>query len=408
MSLQAHTVLDSVAMVYTPLWNRDRALAGVRLGVRATTPRGVDAPHLLQAIGEDWPEGAPPLVLSLQTPRLLQQALSCPPVRNTWLEVPTVMFDAAETRARLSLAQRRGHQLLRHGDFAQLHGRSVPDMDLRNALRLSAQDRWQGLDGQLVEGLSRRDEVVRALDEGRAWAVTGWPEADVLQAHRGRPLGFDRRVVHQVLDVLDDEECSIEYLERLVRQDPVLVYRLLLLVNSAAYGLRREIGSLRHALMMLGFRELGRWLAEHLPVPDAEGDEASDDDPELHPVRYAMVMRARLSQHLLASGSDDMLRAEVYTTAILARLDVLLQAPLGELLHRLPLSGRVFDALLRNDGPYHPLIDLARAMGDPTRIDQLASLCERHEIPQEEANRALLRMLATSRDHSARRSERMG
>ena len=102
--MQAHTVLDSVAMVYTPLWNRERELAGVRVAVRATHPRGVDAPHLLQAIGEDWPEGAPPLVLSLQTPRLLQQALSCPPVRNTWLEVPAVLFNAPDTLTRLPRA----------------------------------------------------------------------------------------------------------------------------------------------------------------------------------------------------------------------------------------------------------------------------------------------------------------
>ena len=94
--MQAHTVLDSVAMVYTPLWNRARELAGVRVAVRATHPRGVDAPHLLQAIGEDWPEGAPPLVLALQTPRLLQQALSCPPVRNTWLEVPEFIWAKPE------------------------------------------------------------------------------------------------------------------------------------------------------------------------------------------------------------------------------------------------------------------------------------------------------------------------
>ena len=81
MLMQAHTVLDSVAMAYVPLWNRARELAGVRLCVRAIHPEGVDAHHLLQAIGEDWPEGAPPLLLSLQTPRLLQQALACAPVR---------------------------------------------------------------------------------------------------------------------------------------------------------------------------------------------------------------------------------------------------------------------------------------------------------------------------------------
>ena len=399
--MQAHTVLDSVAMVYTPLWNRERELAGVRVAVRATHPRGVDAPHLLQAIGEDWPEGAPPLVLALQTPRLLQQALSCPPVRNTWLEVPAVLFNAPDTLTRLSLAQRRGHQLMRHGDFADLQGRAVPDMDVRNAYRIAPEDRLAGLPGQLVEGVTTQAGLQQVLDKGGAWAVLGWPDADVLRAHQGHPATFDARVVHQVLEVLDDEECSIEYLERLVRQDPVLVYRLLLLVNSAAYGLQREIGSLRHALMMLGFRELGRWLTDQLP---GLGDNA---DADLQPVRYAMVMRARLAQHLLASGSDDLLRAEVYTTAILSRLDELLQQPLADLLHRLPLSGRVFDALLRHDGPYHPLIDMARAMGDPAQIDRLGALSERHELSLEQANRALLRMLATSRDHSARRSERL-
>ena len=145
--------------------------------------------------------------------------------------------------------------------------------------------------------------------------------------------------------------------------------------------------------MMVGFRVLGRWLSDQLP---GLGDNA---DADLQPVRYAMVMRARLAQHLLASGSDDLLRAEVYTTAILSRLDELLQQPLPDLLHRLPLSGRVFDALLRHDGPYHPLIDMARAMGDPSQIDRLGALSERHELSLEEANRALLRMLATSRDH---------
>ena len=103
--LHAHTVLDSVAMAYVPLWSRARELAGVRLCVRAIHPEGVDASHLLQAVGEDWPEGAPPLLLSLQTPRLLQQALSCAPIRNTALEVPASLFNGQETLSRLSMAR---------------------------------------------------------------------------------------------------------------------------------------------------------------------------------------------------------------------------------------------------------------------------------------------------------------
>ncbi len=397
--LHAHTVLDSVAMAYVPMWNRARELAGVRLCVRAIHPEGVDANHLLQAIGEDWPEGAPPLLLSLQTPRLLQQALSCPPIRNTWLEVPASMFEGQETLSRLSIAQRRGHQLVRSGAFADLRGRATPGIDHRNLLQMTESDRFGALPGQLLEGLSTQPAAQYALDEAGVGAVLGWPVSDVLQAHRTQPLQYDRRVVQQVLSVIDDEECSIEYLERLVRQDPVLIYRILTLVNSAAYGAHREIGSLRHALMMLGFRELGRWLVEQLPE--------IEPDVDLQPVRYAMVMRSRLSQHLLASGSDDILRAEVYTTAALAQLDLLLHQPLADLLHRLPLAARMTDALLRRSGPYFSLLDVAKAMGEPERIERMETLCRRHEITLDQANRALLRMLATSRDHAGRRSERL-
>jgi c-di-GMP-related signal transduction protein len=170
------------------------------------------------------------------------------------------------------------------------------------------------------------------------------------------------------------------------------VFRLLALVNSAAFGLRREIQSLRHAIMLLGFDSLGRWLNEQLA--------GADSDPELHPVRYAMVMRSRLAQHLLESGSEDDLRAEVYTTALLAELDRLLHQPLGTLINKLPLSERLFDAVLRGTGPYHPLLDVARVQGDPDILHQLPAVCERHEMSLEHANRSLLRMLASSRDHA--------
>jgi EAL and modified HD-GYP domain-containing signal transduction protein len=397
--MTSHTVLDSIALGYEPVWNRARELAAVRLGVRALHPESVDAAHLMQALGDDWPESAPVLILSVDSSRLLQQALACEPVHNTWLEVPGSQFEHPETLARLSVAARRGHRLLRRTDLAALRGATTMPADARNLLKLGAESAPKGLLGQLVEGVATQTLARECLDDAGAWGLLGWPDDDVLHAHCREPLNYDAAVIRQILMAIGDEDCSLEHLERLVRQDPVLVYRILLLVNSAAYGLRHEIASLRHALMMLGFRELGRWLAEQLPH--------SEPDRDLHPVRYAMVMRSRLAQHLLATGSDDNLRGEVYTTALFSQLDRLLHQPLGELLYRLPLSGRVFDAILRHEGPYHPLLDVARAQGEPGQLHRLPAVCQRHEVSLEHANRALIRMLASSRDHASPRSERM-
>jgi hypothetical protein len=403
------TVLDSIALGYQPVWNRARQLAAVRLCVHTVHPEGVDAEHLLQILDEDWPLSAPTLILALDTPALWQQALTCPPVANTWLQVPASRFATPEGLVSMSVAQRRGHQLLRAGALADVQGEIIAPLDVRSLLSLSAEEALAALQarpseaqprpavqspiraGQIYEGVGSHALADHCLDEAGAWGLLDWPDDEVLHAWRHQNVPCDPDIIVQLREAMA-KDAALDRIERLVRQDPVLVYRLLLRVNSAGYGLSRDIESLRHALMMIGFGALDTWLAEQ-QVP---GEEA---DPALHPVRYGMVMRARLAQHLLDSGSDDNLRAEVFLTALFAQLDRLLHKGLPELLGKLPLPGRAYDALLRETGPYNAYVQVSRAQSQPAQLAQLPTVCEHHGISLEQANRALLRMLATSRDH---------
>jgi len=407
----SRTVLDSMALGYQPIWNPGRHLAAVRLQVLSVQPEAMDAEHLMEALGHDWPAAAPMLVLSIDSPQLRRQALACEPAENMWLEWPADDFVQDETEALLSTAMRRGHRLLRRIDLRQLHpgwvspvnSRSLVQIDPASSLALlQAQTRGQPLPllmpGHLYAGIGNQQLAAHCLDTAGAWGLLGWPDEDVLQARQSRPQACDITVIDQILQAVR-EETSLEHLERLVRQDPVLAYRLLLMVNSASFNSRREIESIRHALMMLGFTALSGWLVEQR--------RQGERDLDLHPVRYAMVMRSRLAQHLLAPGSEDDLRAEVFLSALFSQLDRLMHLPLAELLMRLPLSARVLDAALRQDGLYHPLLDLASAQGDPVRLAELPRLCEEHEYSLEDANRALIRMLTTSRDHTGKRSERL-
>lgn len=220
----------------------------------------------------------------------------------------------------------------------------------------------------------------------------GWPIDDTLRQYRLRSLACDESVIAQVREALA-RDGSLDHIERLIRQDPVMVYRLLLLINSAAHGHDREINSLRHAIMMLGFTVLGRWLSDQSP--------GVETDLALHPVRYSMVMQARLAQHLLDPGADDNLRSEVYMTALFSQLDRLLQRPLPELLKSLPLASRVYDALLRQTGPYNAYLDVSTAQGRIEQLHQLSTVCASHDISLSSANLALLRMLSTSRDQGS-------
>lgn len=406
------TVLDSIALGYQPVWNRARQLAAVRLSVHTVQPEGMDAEHLLQILDEDWPQSAPALILCFDNDDLRQQAMTCPPVANTWLQIPADAFATPVRQASLAVAQRRGHQLLRHTSLAQLRGEVAAPLDVRSLLTLNADEALLALQsrptdeqpvplvrspvmpGQIYEGVASRGLAEHCLDEAGAWGLLDWPDDDVLHAWRHQSVPCDPLVIEQVREAIA-KDAALDRVERFVRQDPVLVYRLLLRANAANYGLQRDIESLRHGIMMIGFGALDTWLAEQVVTGETP-------IPELHPVRYGMVMRARLAQHLLDTGSDDNLRSEVFLTAVFAQLDRLMHKGLPELLGRLPLPARAYDALLRETGPYNAYLEVSRAQGLVGQIDQLPGICEHHGISLEHANRSLLRMLASSRDHQRR------
>ena len=404
--MTSRTVLDSVAMAYQPVWNRRRQLTAVRLRVLTVHHDSVDAEHFARALGGHWPQAAPPLILSFASATLLEQALQGEPLARTLLEVPGSWFASPEGQARLAISIRRGHQLLRRAELADVRNEVVAPLDVPSLLHIGPQEALSALRsrsagaaaaqlrspvraGDLYDGVCNHALARHCLDEAEAWGLLGWPDEDVLFASRHRGAGCDASVLAQIREAVAKDR-SLDHIERLIRQDPVVAYRLLQLVNSAAQGTDREIDTLRHAIMMLGMTALTQWLARLQAGCDA--------DPALHPVRYAQVMRARLAQHLLDSGAGENLRAEVYLAAAFAQLDRLLQTPLGALLEGLPLPQRTTDALLRHQGPYFPLIDLAAAMSDVEQLHRLPAACEAHDITLEHANRALLRMIATSRD----------
>ncbi|MEM7200329.1 MAG: HDOD domain-containing protein [Planctomycetota bacterium] len=63
-------------------------------------------------------------------------------------------------------------------------------------------------------------------------------------------------IVVRVLDLLNAGDTEPEQLEEHLQHDPVLVARMLGMVNSPFYGISRQISSVREAVMVLGFRGL--------------------------------------------------------------------------------------------------------------------------------------------------------
>lgn len=395
-------ILDHLTLSYQPVWGRDRELAAVRLRVRPLHPEVLDAAHFLQVLEAEHVPGAPLMLVAFEDRRLLGQALSLSPHDNIWLELPDDGEFATEAlRQQVLVARRMGHTLLQASPLARalvVPGNTRPSCVLSlwpeqvaQALQAAAA-RAQGqknaptpvLPGQVYQHIGSRALAEHCLDDARAWGLCGWPVDDVLHGHRKDPITCDPVTIRQVQKALDADR-PLEVIEELLNGDPVLAYRLLRMVNSVAFGGNREVSNLRHAVMLLGQSNVRQWLYEQ--------SRAADTDAAMRPVRQTQVLRARLTEYLMDPGPENDLRAEIYTTGLFAELDGLLQEPLAEALERLPLSGRMLDALLRQTGPYHPFLQMARHLENAAAMAETAALCEVAEFRLDDVNRALIRML---------------
>lgn len=395
------SVVGSITLGYRPLWNQARELQAVQLFVEAAQGGAIDAVHLVAALQELSSMATPQLLLSMHNRRLLSDMLAHAPAGDYWIEVRGEWLAEPDIYERTQKAHARGVKLVWRGaqeDWPKtplqqcffLRMLTMSPLTSATALQLASTGGGQPgpiVPGQIYEGVASRVLADLCLDQAGALAIAGWPSEDVLYAHRHQPVAPDGEVIRRAGKAVDDDQ-SMEHIEAIVREEPVLAYRFLSYTNSAAMGMRTGIESVRHGLMMLGYGALGRWLA------DQKAHAATDLD--LRPVKAQMVLRARLTEHLLDAGAEDSLRREVYLCGLFAELDLLLHEPLGVVLNRLPLSGRIYAATVKRSGPYAPALQVARALeGDDTPA--LRAVCRTHGIGVEEVNRQLLRALVGAR-----------
>lgn len=160
------------------------------------------------------------------------------------------------------------------------------------------------------------------------------------QLMRGRAEPANRAVVMQLLNRLQDPDVSMEELEHIIIQDVALTYKLLRYLNCATYALRREISSVRDALLLLGTQTVKKWATLLMMSSYA-------DDKPSELIAIALI-RARMCE-LLAKPfqvAPDM----AFTVGLFSVLDAVMDTPMEELLDTIALKTEIKFALLDQEG----------------------------------------------------------
>jgi c-di-GMP-related signal transduction protein len=168
------------------------------------------------------------------------------------------------------------------------------------------------------------------------------------QTFVGRAMSTRELTQMRLIAALNQKNVSLATVEDLLKQDPRLSYRVLRCVNSAAFGLRREIHSIREALLMLGLGQIRKW-ASIWSLAGMNGG-----SPELVTMT---IMRARCCELLGASLDLPDNGAEYFLLGLCSLLDVILQRPMDAAVSELPLGAETRDALLGIDNPARHVLD---------------------------------------------------
>ena len=149
------------------------------------------------------------------------------------------------------------------------------------------------------------------------------------------------------------ENASVRQLEDALKRDAVLSYKLFSFLNSASFGLEVEIQSLRHAVAMMGYAPLFRWLSLLL----ASSQTASSSPA----VQEAAIIRGRFSELLGEGLLPPSQVADLFVVGMFSLLDQTLGIPLLDILEKISLPTAMTEALTSRQGVYGPILALAEA-----------------------------------------------
>ena len=206
----------------------------------------------------------------------------------------------------------------------------------------------------LAEKVETREEFMAAKKAGFAY-FQGYffrrPETVKTHAVPGNQLNYIK-----MLQVVSKPELEPREIENAIKGEASLCYRLLRYMNSASFGFANEIHSVRHALSMLGEREVRRWV--RLVVTLAAGQNKSSD------LVLSALVRGRFCELLspkIKHGESDL-----FLLGLLSLMDSILDLPMTDVLEKVPLDQETKAVLLGEESYLRPLYQLmlAQESGD--------------------------------------------
>jgi EAL and modified HD-GYP domain-containing signal transduction protein len=241
---------------------------------------------------------------------------------------------------RLALCNFRYHSsqdtLLRAAQIVKLDVRQFSQSELDQQLHLMQPFKV----AFLSEGIDNFTQLERCIDMGfKLYQGSFLSKPKLVKERRVSAKQF---TLLQLIQELQKPATTPDKLEALIIRDPVLTFKLLRIVNSAAYALVRKVESIAQAVVLLGLEQVKKW-ATLISMS------ANKDKPE--ELSRVLLIRGRMCELVAVTQRLPGSSSSYFMAGMMSGLHAMLDIERDAMLNQVPLGDDVKAAIRNGEGP---------------------------------------------------------
>lgn len=157
----------------------------------------------------------------------------------------------------------------------------------------------------------------------------------------------------RLLQEINNPKTDFGKIEDIIKGDVSLSYNLLKFINSALFGLKMKINSIKQALVLLGLSEVRKWAS--IVALQTLGQDKTNE------LIVNCLVRASFGEALAQKTALRHEASNIFLMGMFSLMDAFLDRPLAEVLEELPLSQEIKQALLGEDNRFSSIYNLVLA-----------------------------------------------
>ena len=168
----------------------------------------------------------------------------------------------------------------------------------------------------------------------------------------GKDVPVRNNTCFNIMSQLMNNDFDINEIEAIIKSDVAISYKLMRLLNSASFSFVQRISSIKQAIMLIGKKELNKWLTV---ITMSEMQSSNEQE-----VTTSTIIRARFCE-LIADKVVPKKKSQCFMVGLFSNLDIYMQKDMNLIVDELPIDDELKDALLGEKNEISLILELVEA-----------------------------------------------